>query len=125
MTFMAAMYHLAHDSGICAGPARALWMNDLHAHPAPHENGSAKPFLLELIKPSHYDDEGYVIQWWRAFVPSNSLSSVRALEPTPSILRYLPRSLLSAKTHQDRSMILRRPVELSIEEAIGVRSKAA
>ena len=36
-------------------------------------------FLVELIKPSHYDDDGYVIQWWRAFIPSNSLSSVYAL----------------------------------------------
>ena len=36
-------------------------------------------FLLELIKPSHYDDEGYVIQWWRGFVPSNSLSSIYGL----------------------------------------------
>jgi len=31
-------------------------------------------FLVELIKPSHYDDDGYVIQWWRGLVPSNSLS---------------------------------------------------
>jgi radical SAM superfamily enzyme YgiQ (UPF0313 family) len=36
-------------------------------------------FLVELIKPSHYDDEGYIIQWWRGFVPSNSLSSVYGL----------------------------------------------
>ena len=36
-------------------------------------------FLVELIKPSHYDDEGYVIQWWRRFVPSNSLSSIYGL----------------------------------------------
>jgi hypothetical protein len=36
-------------------------------------------FFVELIKPSHYDDDGYVIQWWRAFIPSNSLSSVYAL----------------------------------------------
>jgi radical SAM superfamily enzyme YgiQ (UPF0313 family) len=36
-------------------------------------------FLVELIKPSHYDDEGYVIQWWRGFVPSNSLSSIYGL----------------------------------------------
>ena len=35
-----------------------------------------KRFLLELIKPSHYDDDGYVIQWFRAFIPSNSLSAV-------------------------------------------------
>lgn len=36
-------------------------------------------FLLELIKPSHYDDDGYVIQWWRGVVPSNSLSSLYGL----------------------------------------------
>src|SRR5262245_62042936 len=36
-------------------------------------------FLLELVKPSHYDDDGYVIQWWRGSVPSNSLSSIYGL----------------------------------------------
>ncbi|WP_254510454.1 B12-binding domain-containing radical SAM protein [Anatilimnocola floriformis] len=35
---------------------------------------ATKKFYVELIKPSHYDDDGYVIQWWRAFVPSNSLA---------------------------------------------------
>jgi radical SAM superfamily enzyme YgiQ (UPF0313 family) len=33
-------------------------------------------FQLILIKPSHYDDEGYVIRWWRAMTPSNSLAAV-------------------------------------------------
>jgi radical SAM superfamily enzyme YgiQ (UPF0313 family) len=28
------------------------------------------------IKPSHYDDDGYVIQWWRSSLPANSLASV-------------------------------------------------
>lgn len=36
-------------------------------------------FLVELIKPSHYDDDGYVIQWWKAWIPANSLSSVFGL----------------------------------------------
>ncbi|HZC45116.1 MAG TPA: radical SAM protein [Candidatus Acidoferrum sp.] len=36
-------------------------------------------FLIELIKPSHYDDDGYLIQWWRGFVPSSSLSSIYGL----------------------------------------------
>ena len=36
-------------------------------------------FLLVLLKPSHYDDDGYVIQWWRGIVPSNSLSSLYGL----------------------------------------------
>lgn len=36
-------------------------------------------FSLLLIKPSHYDDDGYVIQWWRSSLPSNSLASVHAI----------------------------------------------
>jgi hypothetical protein len=38
---------------------------------------AAKPrFQLLLVKPSHYDDDGYVIRWWRAMIPSNSLAAV-------------------------------------------------
>ena len=33
-------------------------------------------FQLVLIKPSHYDDQGYVIRWWRAMIPSNSLAAL-------------------------------------------------
>ena len=36
-------------------------------------------FQLVLIKPSHYDDDGYVIRWWRSMIPSNSLASVYAI----------------------------------------------
>jgi radical SAM superfamily enzyme YgiQ (UPF0313 family) len=36
-------------------------------------------FQLVLIKPSHYDDDGYVIQWVRSGIPSNSLAAVYAL----------------------------------------------
>jgi hypothetical protein len=36
----------------------------------------ARRFQLVLIKPSHYDDDGYVIRWWRAMTPSNSLAAV-------------------------------------------------
>ena len=36
-------------------------------------------FQLVLIKPSHYDADGYVIQWVRSGIPSNSLASVYAL----------------------------------------------
>jgi len=31
-------------------------------------------FRLILIKPSHYDNDGYVIRWWRGGLPSNSLA---------------------------------------------------
>ncbi len=36
-------------------------------------------FHVEFIKPSHYDDDGYVIQWRRSSIPSNSLASVHNL----------------------------------------------
>ena len=36
-------------------------------------------FQLILIKPSHYDDDGYVIRWWRAMIPSNSLAALYAI----------------------------------------------
>jgi radical SAM superfamily enzyme YgiQ (UPF0313 family) len=38
-----------------------------------------RAFRVVLIKPSHYDQDGYVIQWWRSTLPSNSLASVYAL----------------------------------------------
>jgi len=31
-------------------------------------------FRVVLIKPSHYDDDGYVIQWLRSALPSNTLA---------------------------------------------------
>jgi hypothetical protein len=33
-------------------------------------------FCLVLVKPSHYDDNGYVIQWYRSAIPSNSLAAL-------------------------------------------------
>lgn len=36
-------------------------------------------FHLALVKPSHYDDDGYVIQWLRSAIPSNSLAVLHGL----------------------------------------------
>ncbi len=36
-------------------------------------------FCLLLVKPSHYDDEGYVIQWFRSAIPSNSLAALSGI----------------------------------------------
>ena len=33
-------------------------------------------FQLVLVKPSHYGEDGYVIRWWRAIIPSNSLAAI-------------------------------------------------
>ena len=38
-----------------------------------------RAFRVALIKPSHYDADGYVIQWLRSTLPSNSLAGVYGL----------------------------------------------
>ncbi len=38
-----------------------------------------KIFRVALIKPSRYDDDGYVVQWWRSAIPSNSLACLNGL----------------------------------------------
>jgi len=44
------------------------------------ESAEAKrAFRLVLVKPSHYDDEGYVIQWLRSPIPANSLACLYGL----------------------------------------------
>jgi hypothetical protein len=42
-----------------------------------------------MIKPSHYDDDGYVIQWWKASIPSNSLASLYAIVQDAAELQVL------------------------------------
>jgi radical SAM superfamily enzyme YgiQ (UPF0313 family) len=41
--------------------------------------GMRQRFSLFLIKPSHYDDDGYVIQWLRSAIPSNTLAVIHGL----------------------------------------------
>src|SRR5262249_14121267 len=41
--------------------------------------GASKRFHLILLKPSHYDDDGYVIQWFRSAIPSNTLATLNGL----------------------------------------------
>src|ERR1700740_781262 len=36
-------------------------------------------FHLVLIKPTHYDDDGYPIQWFRSALPSNTLACMNSL----------------------------------------------
>ena len=55
-----------------------------------------RKFTIVLIKPSHYDDDGYVIQWRRSTIPSNSLASVYGL------LTNARRSAFSAPTSISR-----------------------
>src|SRR5258708_20869690 len=38
-----------------------------------------KRFRVILVKPSHYDDDGYVIRWFRSPMPANSVATVYGL----------------------------------------------
>jgi radical SAM superfamily enzyme YgiQ (UPF0313 family) len=42
-------------------------------------DSARRHFRIVLIKPSHYDDDGYVIRWYRSPMPANSLASVYGL----------------------------------------------
>lgn len=41
--------------------------------------GARGTFHLVMIKPSHYDDDGYPIQWIRSAIPSNTLAALNGL----------------------------------------------
>jgi hypothetical protein len=52
---------------------------------APHP----RRFELILVKPSHYDDDGYVIQWFMSAMPSNSLAALYGLARDAGARRVL------------------------------------
>jgi hypothetical protein len=41
--------------------------------------GDPPVFHFVMIKPTHYDDDGYPIQWFRSAIPSNTLACLNAL----------------------------------------------
>jgi hypothetical protein len=47
--------------------------------PAEAPTPARRRFHLVLVKPSHYDDDGYVIRWLRSSMPSNSLAALYGL----------------------------------------------
>jgi radical SAM superfamily enzyme YgiQ (UPF0313 family) len=51
--------------------------------------GKKRRFLFVLIKPSHYDDDGYVVQWLRSSIPSNSLACTYTLAADASARQIL------------------------------------
>ncbi len=43
------------------------------------ENHSGRTLNVVLIKPSRYDDDGYVVRHWRGVLPSNTLAAIHSL----------------------------------------------
>ena len=62
-------------------------------------SGRKKRFCLVLVKPSHYDDEGYVIQWFRS--PRSTVS--RKIAPSGACLGLMSRSTFMRLTRPIRA----------------------
>jgi Radical SAM superfamily len=50
---------------------------------------TASPFHFVIIKPSHYDDDGYPIQWVKSALPSNTLACMYGLAEDARIRQAL------------------------------------
>src|SRR6516225_10309061 len=60
-------------------------------------------FHLVLIKPTHYDDNGYPIQWIKAAIPSNRLACLNGLAEDASRRRVLGSDVVSSTIVPPRS----------------------
>ena len=82
---------------------------------APASSPAARTFRVVLVKPSHYDDDGYVIRWQRSPIPANSLASVYGL-----MVECAERQVLGADVAIDTVAIdetnTRVPIEQIIED---------
>ena len=67
-------------------------------------------FHVEIIKPSHYDKDGYVIQWWKAWIPSNSMASIYAIAQDCAERRVLGEDV-AIEVDANDEMNIRIPVE--------------
>ncbi len=64
-------------------------------------------FFVELIKPSHYDNDGYVIQWLRSFSISNSLSCLYSLTIDSAERKILGENVdIIVNVHDEHSTVL-------------------
>ena len=56
-------------------------------------------FHFVMIKPTHYDDDGYPIQWLRSAIPSNTLACLNALARGRAPARGAGRGRRDAPAH--------------------------
>ena len=76
-----------------------------------------------LIKPSHYDDDGYVIQWARSWIPSNSLACVYGLARDAAERRILGDDVgidIQAYDETNRILPIARLVREMVEAGTGL-----
>src|SRR5215470_12735327 len=74
--------------------------------------GSKRRFQLVLIKASHYDDDGYVIQWLRSTIPANSLACVYTLAADAAARQVLGSDVAIDITAMDETNTRVRPRDI-------------
>jgi radical SAM superfamily enzyme YgiQ (UPF0313 family) len=74
---------------------------------------AARRFALFLVKPSHYDDDGYVIQWWCSPIPSNTLGVLYGLARDCADRRVLGDTVEIVIEAMDETNARVRPTELA------------
>src|SRR5579885_2649348 len=80
--------------------------------PAEKRAQGRRKFLLYLVKPSHYDEDGYVIQWLRSAIPSNSLAVLYGLASDCDARRVLGEDVELDITPIDETNSRVRPAEM-------------
>ena len=81
-------------------------------------------FEVILVKPSHYDDDGYVIQWFMSVVPSNSLAALYGLARDAEARRVLGDDVEINVTAIDETNTRIRPRKL-IRSSMWIRSNSS
>lgn len=76
---------------------------------------SRETFQLYLIKPSHYDDDGYVIQWARSEVPSNTMAALNGIALDCNARRVLGDNVDIVVTASDETNTRIRPNKIARE----------
>jgi hypothetical protein len=72
-----------------------------------------KKFPIVLIRPSHYDEEGYVIQWMRPAAPSNPLAELQQLIRSSLNRKVLGAEVQSSLRSLDEEMVRVHPERLA------------
>src|SRR5690606_24439931 len=73
-------YGPGHDRGhTCAGVRAAILVARMPESPTGETPARCRKLALLLVRPSKYDDRGYVIRHWRGVLPSNTLNCLHAL----------------------------------------------
>src|SRR5450755_2958062 len=80
--------------------------------------GKPQQFRLVLLKPSHYDDDGYVIQWVRSAIPSNTLACLYGLALDSDRRRVLGDDIdIVAQAYDETNAVL--PLKRIVKELRG------